>query len=240
MTRVFRPAVVDGLLIVLLKLAFHYQVWQWWSRLFVRHALRIVGKLDRPASDRSATASVRRADDGYSVVSTLVLVISYAVVYTTCSSDGSASAGLVAMFLIYPTARNCEILSVTVLHHASGPYRSPAPLRAVSRIFWSYLEIVVAYACFYCAAGRWSRDKFTAGQGDLLASWLDPLYFSLATITTAGFGDFAPTRTPGKQLAMTELLTGVALLVLAVQRALAASEQPFGEESGPGAGPRDD
>ena len=223
--RTFQPSHRDGLLIVLLKLGFHYRIWQWGSRAFARQALRIAGRLDRPTADKTAIAVARWAADAYSVLSTSLLAASYAALYAACRRGGPEPGAAVALLLFYPVARTGEILSVTVLHNASGPYRSQAPLRAVSRIFWCYLEVVVAFASFFCVAGRWSGDDFAAGRGDLLASWLDPLYFSLTTISTAGFGDYAPTRAPGKLLVMAELLIGIVLVVLAVQRALAASTQ---------------
>ena len=43
-------------------------------------------------------------------------------------------------------------------------------------------------------------------------SWLDSLYFSVTTLTTVGYGDFAPHTDIGKIFTMVYLLVGIGVL----------------------------
>lgn len=44
-------------------------------------------------------------------------------------------------------------------------------------------------------------------------SWLDSLYFSVVTLTTVGYGDFAPHTVEGKIFTMVYLFVGIGILV---------------------------
>ncbi len=44
-------------------------------------------------------------------------------------------------------------------------------------------------------------------------SWLDSLYFSVTTLTTVGYGDFAPHTDAGKLFTIAYLLVGIGILL---------------------------
>jgi voltage-gated potassium channel len=46
--------------------------------------------------------------------------------------------------------------------------------------------------------------------------WIDCLYFSVITLTTVGYGDFAPTTTPGKIFTMVYVVVGIGFFVALV------------------------
>jgi voltage-gated potassium channel Kch len=56
--------------------------------------------------------------------------------------------------------------------------------------------------------------------------WLDALYFSVATISTVGYGDFVPVTNSGKVFAIIFIIVGIGLfiaLVTEIARALIGS-----------------
>lgn len=48
-------------------------------------------------------------------------------------------------------------------------------------------------------------------------SWLDSLYFSLITLATVGYGDFAPQTPAGKVFTMIYIIVGIGLLAAFVR-----------------------
>lgn len=44
-------------------------------------------------------------------------------------------------------------------------------------------------------------------------SWIDSLYFSVITLTTIGFGDFAPQTTGGKIFTMIYIVVGLGMIL---------------------------
>lgn len=46
--------------------------------------------------------------------------------------------------------------------------------------------------------------------------WIDSLYFCVITLTTVGYGDFAPTTTPGKIFTMVYVVVGIGIFVALV------------------------
>ena len=46
--------------------------------------------------------------------------------------------------------------------------------------------------------------------------WIDSLYFSVISLTTVGYGDIAPTTTPGKIFTMVYVVVGIGIFVALV------------------------
>src|SRR6516165_10739084 len=66
-----------------------------------------------------------------------------------------------------------------------------------------------------CDDGNRLRDAAPPEPGD--GNYVDALYFTVATLTTTGFGDITLTGTSGRLLAIVMMIVGVSLFVRMVQ-----------------------
>jgi len=77
-----------------------------------------------------------------------------------------------------------------------------------------YSLIVVIFACFYRIADLTTPTPQFSLQGDpARISFIEALYFSVATITTLGFGDIAPVSYLVRALSGAEVVCGVLMLL---------------------------
>jgi hypothetical protein len=86
-----------------------------------------------------------------------------------------------------------ETLSyVSTLVFASDLFSRPKSYRrSMLLLFFNYLEIILGFALIY-AHGDFMNRSFN--------HWFDPIYFSVITSVTIGYGDFFPVTTLGKIL----------------------------------------
>ncbi len=89
----------------------------------------------------------------------------------------------------------------------------------------SYLLLALCFALGYMIAARADPGAFSMpqarGPGAPLTG-ADAIYFSMTTITTAGFGDLAPVSAPARALAVAEAATGVLFLAVFMARLVSA------------------
>lgn len=94
-------------------------------------------------------------------------------------------------------------------------YRRGWALRSLPRtlllLVLNYGELVVGFAALYRWSGAIARSQC---PGVLLATPLDSLYFSSVTMTTLGYGDFAPVGDLGRRLVVSQLFAGFVFVVL--------------------------
>jgi voltage-gated potassium channel len=77
-----------------------------------------------------------------------------------------------------------------------------------------YLLLVVVFACLYRIADLTSRvPQFALHASPARISFVDALYYSVAAITTVGFGDIAPTSLLVRALTGLEVVSGVLMLL---------------------------
>ncbi|SFC92591.1 Ion channel [Thiohalospira halophila DSM 15071] len=90
-----------------------------------------------------------------------------------------------------------------VTHKTNLTYR-----KRISLSLLSYIELMLNYALIYFILPReWFGD-------DSFNTILDAIYFSGATITTTGYGDFSPSHWIPQMLTIHEVLTGFSLIVV--------------------------
>lgn len=90
-----------------------------------------------------------------------------------------------------------------------GTRYGDSPWRVVG---WSVVVMAVSTLLF------WLMDGVASAQTDGVSTpeWLTPIYFSLVTFTTLGYGDFQPATTCAQLLASVESLLGALLLALLI------------------------
>lgn len=229
------PSAHDGLLLLMLKfVARPYLLWH--DRVFLRFlgvyvpVVRwILGACTRDfRGDASGGPVLRLAIDLHNVVLSLLLIASYSIAYALCarsSAVAGADWGLLALCL-FPAWRCYEMLMFIALLHSEVGYKPYALVRSLLNTLWHYLEVVVAFGVFYLTCAIHCGDRFTTdSQRDQLTDgFLNSAYFSFVTIATVGYGDLSPQTSIGKILAMMEVMYGLFLLVVVLQRAMSAGE----------------
>jgi len=98
------------------------------------------------------------------------------------------------------------IFYIPTLIFASDLFSRPRSYRrSMLLLFFNYLEIVLAYAVFY-SCGNYLNKPFE--------HWFDPVYFSIITSSSIGYGDFHPVLPMGKFLVSTQALLFLFFIVL--------------------------
>ncbi len=98
------------------------------------------------------------------------------------------------------------ILYIPALIFASDTIASPSSYRrSVLLLFLNYFEIILAFAVIY-SHGNYMNVPFV--------QWYDPIYFSVTTVATIGFGDWYPVTGTGKFLVCIQSLIFLVFVVL--------------------------
>ena len=83
----------------------------------------------------------------------------------------------------------------------------------------TYLLLGLLWGSAYVLVARMNPDAFSGvAAGSQPLHGFDALYFSLTTLTTAGYGDIAPVSGPARMLAMMEAVTGTMYMAVLVAR----------------------
>lgn len=98
------------------------------------------------------------------------------------------------------------LLYVPMLIFASDLLSKPRSYRrSLLLVIFNLVEIILGFAVLY---GR--CECFN----DPMPHWFDPIYFSIVTATTIGYGDYYPISAYGKMIVSFEALTTLGFLVL--------------------------
>jgi voltage-gated potassium channel len=77
-----------------------------------------------------------------------------------------------------------------------------------------YALLVVVFACLYRIADLTARTpQFSLHAAPARISFVDALYYSVATITTLGFGDIAPASNLVRAITAIEVVSGILMLL---------------------------
>ena len=138
-----------------------------------------------------------------------LLVLALSIVRATIGGVGQGAALLMnaALVALGPPA---VALGIVRDLRATGQVR----LDSVMGVLCLYLLLGMFFAFIYAAIDELGGDPFFAGGQTATASHC--LYFSFATLTTVGFGDFVARTDLGHTLAVLEALLGQIYLVTVV------------------------
>ncbi|MCB9251529.1 MAG: two pore domain potassium channel family protein [Flavobacteriales bacterium] len=127
------------------------------------------------------------------------VMFAFMIVYKGYQSD-HILLGLVLYFLIE------TLLYVPTLIFASDIISNPSSYkRSIMLLFFNYLEIAFAFAVIY-SHGHYLNMEFK--------HWFDPIYYSFATLSTIGYGDYYPVTFIGKVLMCSQALIFLSFVVL--------------------------
>lgn len=98
------------------------------------------------------------------------------------------------------------VLYIPTLIFASDLFMQPRSYkRSMLLLFFNYLEIVVSFAVLY-TLGHHMNKPFT--------HWFDPIYFSVVSANSIGFGDYHPITTYGKILVSIQAMFFLSFVLL--------------------------
>ena len=98
------------------------------------------------------------------------------------------------------------VLYIQTLIFASDLFKRPRSYkRSMLLLFFNYIEIVVSFAVLYTLGNNMNKP-FT--------HWFDPIYFSIISSNSIGFGDFFPITTYGKILVSLQGMFFLSFVVL--------------------------
>lgn len=135
----------------------------------------------------------------------VLLGLGQLVVLPRALSDG---LGLIAFYLL---------LSATLFRRVTS--ERPVTRELLYGLCALYLQIALAFAFSFHVVGGLVPDAFSGPTGPLRLD--DFVYYSLATLTTVGYGDIHAIAPAARLLAGTEAVVGVMFIALAVARSLA-------------------
>ena len=108
---------------------------------------------------------------------------------------------LIMVYLLLET-----VLYIPTLIFASDLLTKPKSYkRSMMLLFFNYLEIVLSFAVLYSIGDNMNKPFQT---------WFDPVYFSIITSNSIGYGDYHPLTAYGKMLVSIQTMFFLSFLVL--------------------------
>jgi voltage-gated potassium channel len=98
-------------------------------------------------------------------------------------------------------------------------------VRPIMAFLTFYALLVVVFACLYRIADLSARTpQFALHGSPARISFVDSLYYSVATITTLGFGDIAPSSLLVRALTGLEVVSGILMLLFGFSEIMRSAE----------------
>jgi ion channel len=147
---------------------------------------------------------------------------------------GCAWASIVIFYFAFSRAFEVSYAFVRDVLDRLGKVQPNTNLTTGQRIvmaFRSYVGLIVDFAVMYFLFPAFSLFRtfdwlpIDHDKKFDLKSFFDAVYFSVMTITTTGYGDFAPSVWSTRLLAMWEVLSGLLLIAMALAIYLSTSKE---------------
>jgi hypothetical protein len=114
------------------------------------------------------------------------------------------SSSIIVWILVYLLLET--VLYIPTLIFASDLFSRPRSYkRSMLLLFFNYLEIVVSFGVLYTLGENMNKPFF---------HWFDPIYFSMVSSSSIGFGDYYPVTTFGKVLVSLQAMFFLSFVVL--------------------------
>jgi hypothetical protein len=114
------------------------------------------------------------------------------------------SSSFVVWILVYLLFET--VLYIPTLIFASDSFSRPRSYkRSMLLLFFNYLEIVVSFGVLYTLGENMNKS---------FSHWFDPIYFSMVSSSSIGFGDYYPVTTFGKVLVSLQAMFFLSFVVL--------------------------
>jgi voltage-gated potassium channel len=125
-----------------------------------------------------------------------------------------AAMALVTLFVVF-SVRDVILVMIDIAMVFEGvAARLDRLVRPMMAFVTFYALLVVVFACLYRIADLTTPiPQFSLHAVPARISFVDSLYYSIATITTLGFGDIAPTSMLVRAITAVEVLSGVLMLL---------------------------
>jgi voltage-gated potassium channel len=137
--------------------------------------------------------------------------------------------GVITLFVI-ASVRDVVLVIVDIAMVFEGvAARLDRLIRPMMAFLTFYGLLVVVYACLYRIADLTAtRPQFALHAIPARISFVDATYYSIATITTLGFGDIAPTSLLVRALTGLEVVSGVLMLLFGFSEIMRSSGHDIG------------
>lgn len=153
---------------------------------------------------------------------TILLLGWVSIALVSFTSLGATPSGHVVPGLMLATA---YILSAVAIVRAAFGRRMHGPERIYYGIS-SYLLIGIAFASVHQRIAIIDPGSYHAGGSDVVVDrWVDFLWLSFSTLTTAGFGDVVPVSNAARMVSTLEAVTGVMYPAIFLARLVGATTE---------------
>jgi voltage-gated potassium channel len=148
--------------------------------------------------------------------------------------QGIALSGAMALITLFVIASVRDVILVMIdiaMVFEGVAARLDRLVRPMMAFVTFYGLLVVVFACLYRIADLTARvPQFTLHGEPARISFVDSLYYSVATITTLGFGDIAPASLLVRAITAMEVVSGILMLLFGFSEIMRSAS---GERRGP-------
>lgn len=226
--QVLRPDPADGLFVAGLKAIFRRRFWNlgpWIVRLILKHTGTLYRHFETLGEARG---QLRLGFDIYTCILFVLLVLFYTVWYFWCASICRSPWRFILILfpVLFPGFYHViERLALDTWLHLRPRVEEASPrLRPLVGALIGYGYTILWFAVAYLLVSDVRGDPFAAPDKPALrCSFVNPLYFSVVTAATLGYGDFSPQRVVGKLFVVLQVLLSLVYIVVILQRTVSAA-----------------
>jgi hypothetical protein len=177
--------------------------------------------LGQTKTDATDTSSVRAATRGMVLIAAVEPAV-YA--FLTSAFPGNAvqvrAYNLISVVLLIPMGVSALVIGSRRMLGRGGP-SSINLVSAIRLVLLAYVLFVEGFAYLFLTIDVQGAFAF-AKQGEEALSFLDAIYFSISTLSTAGFGDITPVAPMARMAATGEILVGMVFGLFAFSLVISA------------------